>query len=286
VDLVRTLHVSRTESDPVSVFALRAVEALRGARLELEQQKRKLSGVTSGATDSTTSAGGTTGVAATTGSTSRAADVAPVPQKPKRAKPKEDQKSGENKEKRLQGAASKAKELSGRWLVRLHGVFGWELNGVGTVVGAGADVSYWLGNKFAVGLGFDGPLFSRLTPRTGSHVHVNQELLTAQFRWSAITTGLGSLELVGVTGASRFAVSGDAPEPNYGVSNHGFEWLFGAGFGIAVPLSRRIRISLDGQWLRRVPAPVIIDGQNNKTRRLTGDTDSLLLGKLGFGVLF
>ncbi len=42
VDLVRTIHVSRTEADPVSVFALRAVEALRGARLELEHQKRKL----------------------------------------------------------------------------------------------------------------------------------------------------------------------------------------------------------------------------------------------------
>lgn len=40
LDIVRELHVSSTERDPIAVFALRAVEALRGAQLELEQQRR------------------------------------------------------------------------------------------------------------------------------------------------------------------------------------------------------------------------------------------------------
>lgn len=40
LDIVKELHVSSTERDPIAVFALRAVEALRGAQLELEQQRR------------------------------------------------------------------------------------------------------------------------------------------------------------------------------------------------------------------------------------------------------
>jgi hypothetical protein len=294
VDLVRTLHVSRTEADPVSVFALRAVEALRGARLELEQQKRKLSGVTPGSTEPSPAVGGTTNAQATP-ATPSAADVASVPQKTKKAKPDDNKNSTESGDAESKSSPTVSKDALAtqprRWLVQAHGVLGWELNGIGSVLGGGVDLRRAVSTKFSVGLGFDGPLFSRLTSRVGSVVRIDQELLTAQIRWSAITVLGASLEVVGMTGASRFGVRGEAQAPtsgesSYGVSSHGFEWVGGVGIGIGIPLSSTIRFGFDVQWLRRLPAPVILDRQPPKIRRLTGDTDSLLLGKLGLGVSF
>jgi hypothetical protein len=165
-------------------------------------------------------------------------------------------------------------------------VLGWELNGAGTVLGPGLELRRGLSSRLSAGLSFDGPLFSKLAPRDDTVVRVNQELLAVQVRWAALSSTGFSLDFLGLTGVSRLEVRGEAQAPNRGVSSHGFGWIFGAGFGFGVQLSSRFRVGFDAQWLRRLPAPVIIEFHNEKPRRLTGDTDSLLLGKLGFGVMF
>jgi hypothetical protein len=169
------------------------------------------------------------------------------------------------------------------WLLQVNGVLSYELNGVGMVVGPGLALRRIVHPRIFAGIIVDGPLFAKMTPKAGTVVRVNQELLAAEVRWAPFVGKLISFELLGSTGVSRFAVRGEAQQPNgQGVSNHAFGWTIGAGLGLGVQLSSRFRLGIETQWLRRLPAPVILD----KNRRLTGDTDSLLVGRLGLGVLF
>lgn len=285
VDLVRTLHVSRAEADPVSVFALRALEALRGARLELETQRRKLSNATAAESGAAPQVAATGTTSAQPGAAT-AAPTAPVPtktnQKPAAAT------DGEAPVKVVKPSdADRHPSDSHPWLLQVHGVVGQELNSVGLVAGAGLAVRRIVYPRFYAGVVVDGPLFSKMTPKAGTVAHINQELFAAEVRWVPIAGKLLSFEALGTTGLSRFAVRGDVQQPNIqGLSNHVFGWTIGAGLGLGVQLSNLFRLGIDAQWLRRLPAPVIQDKTSTKLHRLTGDTDSLLIGRVGLGALF
>jgi hypothetical protein len=169
------------------------------------------------------------------------------------------------------------------WLLQVHGVAGQELNGVGLVAGPGLALRRLVHPRIFAGIVADGPLFSKLAPKAGTVVRVNQELFAAEVRWVPIAGKIVSFEVLGATGLSRFAVRGETQQPDgQGVSNHTFGWTIGAGPGLGVQLSNVFRLGIDAQWLRRLPAPVVLD----KTRRLTGDTDSLLVSRVGLGALF
>ena len=281
VDLVRILHVSRTEADPVSIFALRALEALRGARLELETQRRKLSSATPSLAESTPAAPvAATGAASAQPSASTAAPIGPVPTKTNQEPadlPKPRVKAGEPPD------AGRRPVDSHPWLLQVHGAVGQELNSVGLVAGPGLALRRIVYPRLFAGVVLDGPLFSKMEPKPGTVVHVNQELFASEVRWVPIAGKIISFEVLGTTGISRFAVHGEAQQPSgQGVSNHVFGWTIGAGLGFGVQLSKVFSLGIDAQWLRRLPAPVILD----KTRRLTGDTDSLLVSRVGLGALF
>ena len=285
VDLVRTLHVSRTESDPVSVFALRALEALRGARLELETQRRKLSSATPSSVESTPAAPvAATGAASAQPSASTAAPIGPVPTKTNHGPAAATTDLTKPPVEAVEPSdAGRHAVDSHQWLLQVHGVVGQELNGVGLVAGPGLAVRRLVYPRIFAGIVADGQLFSKLAPKAGTVVRVNQELFAAEVRWVPIAVKIISFEVLGMTGLSRFAVRGEAQQPNsQGVSNHVFGWTIGAGLGLGVQLSKMFRLGIDAQWLRRLPAPVVLD----KARRLTGDTDSLLVGRLGLGALF
>ncbi len=115
-------------------------------------------------------------------------------------------------------------------------------------------------------------------------VAVNQELLELQVRVTALKWNWGEVLGMGTTSASRFAVSGTSnpTTPGLGRSVSSFGWTIGAGAGVLFNLSGPWILGFDLQWERREPAPIIIAG----TRRLTGPRDTLLFGKLGFGVMF
>ena len=283
-DLVRTLHVSRTEADPVSVFALRALEALRGARLELETQRRRLSSAAQSSAEPPTAAP----VAATGASSAPPSAVSVAPIVPVPTKTKEPAASTTNLPKPPVEAVDPADAGtrpvdSHPWLLQVHGVVGQELNSVGLVVGPGLALRRIVYSRLFAGVVVDGPLFSKMEPKAGTVVHVNQELFASEVRWVPIAHKIVSFEVLGTTGLSRFAVRGEAQQPNgQGVSNHAFGWTIGAGLGLGVQLSKVFSLGIDAQWLRRLPAPVILD----KTRRLTGDTDSLLVSRVGLGALF
>jgi hypothetical protein len=286
VDLVRTLHVSRTEADPVSVFALRAVEALRGARLELEQQKRRMSGTAAGTTEAKPgTSGGASNVTNAPPPAGPAASTAPVPPKttkkstPPNSEAESSKPEDKNKGSGRGGAGAAAQK---HWLLIGSGIMASDLNGLGMAIGPGLELRRTLFSRLSVGVAFDGPLFSKMTPRADEVVNVGQEWLEVQARWAALQMKPVSFELFGSTGVSRFAVRGSTVPPNHGRSTLGYQWVIGAGVGFGLRLTDWLSVGLDGHWLRRLPAPVIMD----KNKRLTGDIDSLLLGKLGLGVWF
>jgi hypothetical protein len=274
-DLVRTLHASRLEGDAVSVFALRAVEALRGARLELEQQRRRMvaagSGVASasGTAPAATAAPGVQSAAPETGVS--------VPPKPKPAAPKPPTPQAPVR------APAKASPAARRWTLLLAAVVGADENGIGQIAAPSLGARFrWL-DRMSVGLAFDGPFISQRYMPYAGHINVDQELLDVQGRYTAWRSDWFAFDAFFTTGISRVGVSGTQTlVPGAGRSSQALGWTFGVGLGADTHLSERWLLGLDLKWIRRVPAPVIHAGSGT----LTGKEDPLILGKLGVGFKF
>ena len=288
VDLVRTLRVARAEGDSVSVFALRAVEALRGARLELEQQRRRMAASGSGEPAAVASAGSTPvgGVSPSAG----------TPQKPVSVPPKTNpahskQAPSAARPPGVPGRASHAVHRA-RWTILVGASAGLELNGIGMIGAPALDVRYSNWKRLTLGASFAGPFLSRRSVDAGV-VQVDQELLDFQARLKLVETRRAVLEGFLATGSSRFAVSGkDATVPGTAQSAVSLGWTFGAGVGSQLFLTDHWIMGLDLVWLRRLPAPYVrwdnnshLTGQTDYSH-LTGQTDSLFLGKVGVGVVF
>ncbi len=289
-DLVRTLRVTRSEGDPVSVFALRAVEALRGARLELEQQRRRLSSSGSNPGEP----GGTPAAAPGANANPSPAASAPVPalpvppktnNNPPANKPPVAKPSPATPQKHTKAPAKPLSNAQRRWSVLGSAIIGYDNNGLGSVYAPAIDARYRIWQRLSLGFAFDGPFISQWSGTQGV-VHINQELLEMQARVSAWRLKAVELEGIGSVGGSRIAVSGtpgaDPKARGTAESAHSLGWTIGAGVGAQVYLSSHWTIGLDLQWLRRFPAPVIIAG----THKVTGQTDSLILGKIGVGIMF
>ena len=282
-DLVRTLRVSRTDGDAVSVFALRAVEALRGARLELEQQRRRMSA-------SGTAAGESSGNAAATGATANPASAGnppttvSVPPKPNPNPPVRKPPSPKPPPpgKPAHPVPKPSRDVAPKWTLVGSIIAGYDNNGIGQIWAPALDVRYRLLDRLSIGLAFDGPFTSNHHTRAGV-IAVNQELIDFQGRWRAWQGNVFAFEGIITTGPSRLAASAtQTVVPDTGHSAHSIGWTFGAGAGAQAKLSRHWILGLDLQWKRRLPAPVIHAGSGT----LTGPTDSLILGKLGFGWVF
>ena len=157
-DLVRTLHVTRSEGDPVSVFALRAVEALRGARLELEQQRRRM--VASGAGEPGGNAPATTGTNANPASANTPATNGPVPPKTNPKPPIVKPPAPKALPKPIPAPPKPARPVAMRWTLLGSVIPGYDHNGLGQIWAPALDARYRLFDKLSMGLAFDGPFIS------------------------------------------------------------------------------------------------------------------------------
>jgi len=281
-DLVRTLRVVH-EGDSVSVFALRAVEALRGARLELEHQRRaSATGTNSGETGGPVP---TAGVGPTP-SPSVAQTPSPVPA-PSRPPPKPEPPTPSPRvQVKAPPLAKPARTTAApgptRWKVLLGAAGGLDENGLGWIGAPYLDLGYRVSERLALATSLSGPFIRRLSNEAGV-VQVDQELLELQARLRLMNTRRLALEGLLSTGPSRISVAGsETTTPSTAASAHAIGWLFGAGIGAEFALTGHWVLGLDFEWLRRVPSPVIFAGSAS----LTGETDSLILGKLGIGVAF
>ncbi len=277
-DLVRTLRVIRSEGDPVSVFALRSVEALRGARLELEQQRRRMAA--SGAGEPGGNAPATTGASANPASANTPATNGPVPPKTnpnppvvKVPAPKAPPKP----------PPPKPAPVAMRWTLLGSFIAGYDQNGIGSIYAPALDVRYRLFDRLSAGMAFDGPFIWSREAKGAGLINVNQELIDIQARYTAWQGNLFAFDAILTTGPSRFAASGtQTVVPGAGRSVDSLGWTFGAGLGARAKLSSHWILGLDLQWMRRLPAPVIRAG----TGRVTGSDDSLILPKVGIGLMF
>ena len=180
-DLVRTLRVTRTEGDAVSVFALRAVEALRGARLELEQQRSRASGAVAGATGAPAAAPALDAIAAPAASATAAAPSVTVPPKtnpnPQPApKPPSAVFKAPAAPKPAKILPKPPPSLPMPWTILAGAVLGYDHNGLGTIEAPAVDARYQLWQRLALGLAFDGPFISPRRVAAGL-VRVDQELV-------------------------------------------------------------------------------------------------------------
>jgi len=284
-DLVRTLRVIRAEGDAVSVFALRAVEALRGARLELEQQRKRMtaSGTNAGDTSGNTSA--TTASGAKPAQTGPAATTVPVPPKTNPNPPVHKSPQAVRTPPVNAKPAQKPVPTRGaptRWTIIGGLVVGHDQNGLGSIWGPTLEARYRWSPRVSLGVAFDGPLIAQRHTQAGL-VDVNQELLELQGRVALMQRKWVDIEGIASIAGSRFAVSGTVNQSSFVAgSAHSLGWTVGVGAGVALNLSSHWILGFDLEWLRRFPAPVVRAGSGH----LTGDTDSLLLGKLGVGFTF
>jgi hypothetical protein len=271
VDLVRMIRATRLEGDAVSVFALRAVEALRGARLELEQQRRRMVAAGSSTADVSGSAPATAAPAAQAAPPpSVSVPPKPNPPKPTPAPPK------------TPARAPVAPEAR-RWTALLAAVVGADQNGIGQIAAPALGVRFRWFNRISLGLAFEGPFVSQRRMPYAGVIQVDQELLDAQARYTAWRSDWFAFDAFLTTGISRVGVSGTRTEvPDTGRTAQALGWTFGVGLGADAHLTERWLLGLDLQWIRREPAPVIHAG----TGTLTGKRDPLILGKLGVGFVF
>ena len=285
-DLVRTLHVTRADGDIVSLFALRAVEALRGARLELEQQRRHMSEADTGPSE--------TGAAAATDAKTppNTSPSSPVPASSAVSAPKNPNPVSEVKQTtapppstgkpRVKNATTEKRQARARWAVVVGAAAGYEPNGLGGLGAPALDVRWWVWDRLTLGASFDGPFILRRSYPMGV-VEIDQELVDLQMRLRALSAKRVALEGILSTGPSRFAVTGkDVKSGGPAQSGVSLGWTFGGGLGSQFFLTEHWIISLDFLWLRRLPAPWV----KVANAHVTGQTDSLILGKLGMGVVF
>ena len=159
---------------------------------------------------------------------------------------------------------------------------GLDENGLGWIGAPYLDLGYRVSDRLAFATSLSGPFVRRRSSEAGV-VQVDQELLELQARLRLMNTRRLALEGFLSTGPSRISVTGsETTTPGTAASAHKIGWLFGAGVGTQLTLTGHWVLGLDFEWLRRFPSPVIFAG----SKTLTGETDSLILGKLGTGVVF
>ncbi len=221
LEVTRQLRVSNLQRDAVGVFALRAVDFLRGARLELEQQRRTK--VVAAANSAASSAGTANG---------QDSSAKPPPTTPLQPDADDDVRPAPAKSMRVslgaRGAPLRTDERS------------WGRNGIGSVDPFRIELSYALlvsSDKFgwstAPALSFSwhsrsrwvlaataaGPFVNHISTSSGQYrVTVDQELLQLELRRALPLGTAFELEPFVGLGGSRFAADGSAsPAPRAGV---------------------------------------------------------------------
>jgi hypothetical protein len=289
VDMFRNVRVQLPATDAVSVFALRAVEALRGARLELEQYRRTGKSRPGIAVWPTEPRAPGSSSAAATGPAQQgqtpAASLSNVPRGYGPAMPNQNGLTA-TQNRRAANVGKSEQVPPPAWTVLASGVIGWERNDLGAVYGPGLDIRLRLGSHVSLGVAWVGPLLRHLVDQIDiqqkGSVDVDQEMVELQLRLHWPLSYWANLGVFGSVGGSRFAATGVAELPYVGLRAQSFGLTGGVGTGLTANITQIWLAGLDLQLLGRIPAPVII--VNN--RAWVGDRDSTLLAKLGIGVRF
>lgn len=210
IEVNRQLRVSNLQRDAVAVFALRTVDFLQGARLELEQQRRAKyaaanANATNGRSDSTQSPPPTT-------LQTNPDEVKPTPAHSTRVS------RGEAPRVALRSELHRAKPKSERYRVELGLALLLTTDRFHWATSPSLSASYRFDSRWMVGATFAGPFVNHVNTTSGQYrITVDQELLQFEFgRCLPLNSRLDLEPFVGV-GGSRYAADGRAsPAPLVG----------------------------------------------------------------------
>jgi len=248
VDILRSVVVSAAQSDLVTVFALRAVEAWRGARLELEQLRRARVGQPSPApaVSETPSVSPSQPSPPTSASTPALSARARNPEPPPRGPEASPSAPREPRVPRIRlgvgaGVLMAPDELG---------------PGVGLELRAGLELS----PRWFVELRAAAPFFHRIESNVGT-ADLDQELFLLRV---GVPLRLGEqpfLECWAGAGVSRFGVRAEAEPPFESRRLTAWSLLVGTGVGVGWPRIGRWWLFADGAMMARLQQPrVDFDG--------------------------
>jgi hypothetical protein len=285
LEVTRSLRVSNQQRDAVAVFALRAVDFLQGARLELEQQRRAKAASASTAApaegSSSDRVGGLGPSVVTPAKTNAEEAVRPAPAKStaislgSRVVPPRTRQRSEAEPRNTALRDRFRLDLGLALLVPFDG-FGWS-------TAPAISLSWHSKSHWAVGATFAGPFVNHIGASSGEYrVTVDQEFMRLEFgNCMSLGRALDFEPYLGM-GGSRYAASGDAQPPLRADRAVAWSLFTGAGVSVAWHPGSHLRLVGDLAGFGRWQAPLVQVGGNN----LTGSSRWNLLFKLGLGWSF
>lgn len=283
LEVTRNLRVSNQQRDAVAIFALRTVDFLRGARLELEQQRRtKLAAASSS---------NTTSVGAAVAPSSNATPPPVATPKTKiepTGKPRPAltiASASPDASRSAAKAPQLAKELGGdRFRVNLGYAlllssdrFGWST--APTLSVAWESSSHW-----GAALSFSGPFLNRIASGSGSYdIAIDQEFLQVEMRGNWEFARDWAIEPLLAIGGSRYAADGSGARPPL-VGGLAKAWSLYSGAGASLLWRTGKHLHWFGEiagFVRWEAPHVLIENENR-----TGSSRWNLLAKLGPGWYF
>lgn len=212
LEVTRNLRVSNLQRDAVAVFALRTVDLLQGARLDLEQQRRaKLAANASAAATSTPTptapaSSAPTPVVAPTQTKSAFTDR-PKPPSPSASTPPAPSKSAAAESRRKRRPVSPA--ARDRFRIDLGYVLLLSSDRFGWSTAPALSVAWESRFHLGAGLTASGPFLNRLTAKSGNYdIAIDQEFLQLELRWTSKVNADWAIEPYLAIGASRYAADG------------------------------------------------------------------------------
>lgn len=272
-EIARSIRVSLTQRDAVSVFALRAVDLLVAARMELEQQRKMRALLPSG--EPPGKGGNPSGKEPAPSSSGSA------PSKPKASEPGPPKattaRSGEPVTQARENTPMKPRatqQVEGRSRFRLGG-------GVSLMrftdkltfrLAPSLSGAYFFGPSFGVGLNLTGPFLATIFKNSVSPqgvVESNQARIDQEFFWLDARYRLRLSESLDVEpalglGLSRYAVDGISQSQVYTARNpSSWSVVSTIGGSLAWRVSPKVRLMAEAAVLLRWATPyVVMDGQD------------------------
>ncbi|HEX4475495.1 MAG TPA: hypothetical protein VH142_10490 [Polyangiaceae bacterium] len=143
-----------------------------------------------------------------------------------------------------------------RWSIDAGVVFQSTLSRLGTVYGPSIALDYAPTERFALGLGFQGPLAGAHASQSGASLALRNEQLFAEVGYRLFARGIWSIAATGAAGAHHLDVQGTAGPGYAGRSDSAWTALFSAGFGAALELTRGAALEANARGLLLTPRPV------------------------------
>jgi hypothetical protein len=285
LEVTRSVRVSNQQRDAVAVFALRTVDFLQGARLELEQQRRAK---TAAANPAASADGASSDKAGTSGPTPAAP---PKPNTEDALRPAPAKSTGISLGSRVMPPRTRQRREArqdnpasyDRFRLVLDFALHVPFDGFGWSTAPGLSLSWHSRSRWTVGAAFAGPFVNHIGTSSGKYrVTVDQEFLWLEFGRCVPLGRAFDFEPHLAIGGSRYAARGEADPPLQGDLATAWSLFTGAGGSLVWHLGFHLHLVGDLAGLGRWQAPLVqVDGTN-----ITRSSRWNLLFRAGLGWSF